>query len=62
VHLSMENSSDCSVDSPDCSVYESSVGNENCSTQAEDEVEFPKKNKYLSNDLRPHTEGHCRSP
>jgi hypothetical protein len=59
VHLSMENSSDCSVDSPDCSVYESSVGNENCSTQAEDEVEFPKKNKYLSNDLR---QGHCRSP
>jgi hypothetical protein len=61
MHLSKENSSDCSVDSSYCSVYEPSVGNENCSTQAEDEMQVPKKSKSSFNDLRPHIEG-LRSP
>ncbi|GJN34602.1 hypothetical protein PR202_gb23280 [Eleusine coracana subsp. coracana] len=63
MHSSKENSSGCSVDSSDCSVHKSSVGNENCSTEAEDEMQVPQKSKYSPNDSRPHIEeGSCRSP
>lgn len=55
IHFSEEKSSDRSVD-------KSSFGNENCSPQAENEMQSFKKNSYSSNAFRPHVEADSRSP
>ncbi|KAL6601411.1 hypothetical protein ACP70R_044631 [Stipagrostis hirtigluma subsp. patula] len=61
-HLPEEKSSDCSIDSSDCSADKYSVDNENCSPQAANDMQGFKRSRYSSNDSRSHLEAHCESP
>jgi asparagine synthetase B (glutamine-hydrolysing) len=60
-HLYEEKSSDCSVNSSDYSIYKYSVDDENCSPQAEYELQDSKRSRYSSNDLRSHVAHHKRT-
>ncbi|XP_066397696.1 uncharacterized protein [Miscanthus floridulus] len=60
-HLYEEKSSDCSVNSSDYSIDKYSVDDENCSPQAEYELQDSKRSRYSSNDLRSHVAHHKRT-
>ncbi|ONM23440.1 Histone-lysine N-methyltransferase ATX4 [Zea mays] len=60
-HLYEEKSSDCSVNSSDYSIEKYSVDDENCSPQAEYELQDSKRSRYSSNDLRSHVALHKRT-
>lgn len=60
-HLSEKMGSDCSVDSSDCSVDKCTTDDEDCSPQAEYEMQGS-KSRYSSNGLRSQFMAHCKRP